>query len=330
MPQPNSKAPNKRYDGAFKATLNGLLDNFRQRGEPIQLLEDHHVQGKKILVSGASAGLGLAIAKGLAQRGAELVLLCRSKIEETRQIFEKLRFQNRVHIHQVDLSDFGQIIQVCQDIKRQHGELDTFIFNAAVVPAHDRKTPQGLEQMYAVNYFAKFVLLKQIQELGIIPKDRESRFIFISSESHRSGKDIDAEKLADYRTFKMSEVVGLYGTYKLALNKMAVQWQEEIQSNYPKAHFMAICPGPVNSSIGRDAPGWAKPIMAVVFSLFFASPAKAAVPVLYLASHNLKNQDFLYLHKKIVKQMDERSYEASSNKTLWDESNKLYEKLLKS
>ena len=63
--------------------------------------------------------------------------------------------------------------------------IDILISNAAMVPLKSRKTPQGLEETFMVNYLAPFYFINQFLDRNILKKEN-SRIIIVSSESHRN------------------------------------------------------------------------------------------------------------------------------------------------
>ena len=87
-------------------------------------------------------------------------------------------------------------------------------------------------------------------------------------------------------------------------------------------------PAPVNTNIIREVPFPIRIILRGIFSVIFRSPAKAAPPVIYLAT----SDDFIgktnqYLHMFIPKRMDEKVYDEMEGKKLWEESAKLWKQL---
>jgi hypothetical protein len=86
----------------------------------------------------------------------------------------------------------------------------------------------------------------------------------------------------------------------------------------------SLCPGPVNSSIAREAPGVFQPVMKLVFAMFFKSPEKAAEPVLYLAcSKRQEGKPFDYLFRMTRKPIDELAEDEANGKKLWEMSENL-------
>ena len=95
------------------------------------------------------------------------------------------------------------------------------------------------------------------------------------------------------------------------------------QVNYS---VFALCPGPVNSNIAREAPKMVQPVMKLVFKLFFSSPEKAAESVVYLtASEDLEGKPTDYLFLMSRKEIDKKATNPENGRRLW----KLTENLVK-
>ncbi len=304
-----------RYDSAWSATVNGIRDLFRRRERVPALRDDERLDGRVAVVTGANSGLGYAVAVQLARRGAEVWMACRSGIPEAGRRVRAESGSDRVHMLPVDLADLATIPALADALP---GRIDVLVDNAAVVPGGPSVTPQGEEGMFAVNVLAKAALLTALQDRGRLAPD--ARVIYVGSESHRSGADVDPAALGERRAFGMKDVVGLYGHYKLALTAFAVGqdrfWNGRSAfgeagsgpsaEGTPSVH--ALCPGPVRSNIARAAPGWAKPLLALVFRAFFQDPAVAAEPVLWLAcARALDGRSGQYLHGMTPKGVDARA-----------------------
>jgi NAD(P)-dependent dehydrogenase (short-subunit alcohol dehydrogenase family) len=98
----------------------------------------------------------------------------------------------------------------------------------------------------------------------------------------------------------------------------------KVKVNYS---VFALCPGPVNSNIAREAPKLVQPVMKLVFKLFFSPPEKAAEPVVYLtasAAVEGKSTDYLFLMSR--KSIDEKAINPDNGKRLWDLTENLVEK----
>ncbi len=315
-----------KYQNPFSATFNGILDLFKKQ-IPIGQLEDkQRLDGKHCLVTGANSGLGYAIAVQLLERGAHVILACRSQIEETRTKLLKQFKKDSFQILSVNLADFESIDSFMQNLADLNIKIDVGVFNAAMVPSGSKKLESGFDEMFQVNYLSKFHLVNGLLERGVFNETdkRPARIIFISSESHRTNREIDIEKLGVFEEYTISKVIDLYGYYKLVLNTFAVELAKRLDEGKRHVDVFAMCPGPVNSNIARKAPSFVQPLLRVVFGLFFSSPAKAAKPALYLAvSPDISGRKNLYLHLMQDKAMDVKALNSSNGEALWERSKAL-------
>src|SRR5215510_7629543 len=98
-----------RFNNPLEAAMTGLRDRFGPQILASRLTDDLRIDGRTCLVTGASTGLGFAIAKELARRGGRVLMVSRSGIPEAgRQIREETG-NDRVEQFRTDLSDLRQI-----------------------------------------------------------------------------------------------------------------------------------------------------------------------------------------------------------------------------
>ena len=162
----NSKQ--EKYKDPFRATLTGILDLFKKQVPDGTLSESDRLDGKTVVVDGASSGLGFAIAVEVAARGARTVMVCRSGIPEKGEEVKKLSGNKDVHMLYADFKDARSVEKLAAELREKFAPVDILICNAGVVPNKGRKTPQGLEEMFMVNYFSKFLYVTSLIENGSI------------------------------------------------------------------------------------------------------------------------------------------------------------------
>ena len=314
-----------RYSNPFTATLSGIVTLFKKSPPVGQLKDSDRIDGKVCLVTGANSGLGFAVTQQLVERGGKVIMACRSGIPEAGEKIKSLTGSDQVEMIRVDLSDINSIKALIKELKEQKLQLDIAIFNAAIVPSGSRKTPSGLDEMFMVNYLAKFILIKELLAHNLFNlKDNIPRIIYVSSESHRSGEDINFESFGKYEEYTMSKVIALYGYYKLHLNTLSAELSRRLNREGIHYAVHSLCPGAVNTNIARESPNIFKPLLKVIFGMFFQDPQKAAFPVVYLAcAREIEGQSDYYLHMKTRKDPDERSLDPSNGEKLWDRSEAL-------
>jgi NAD(P)-dependent dehydrogenase (short-subunit alcohol dehydrogenase family) len=322
-----NKEKKSNYTSPASSTWEGIRAAFMKQQKVGSLKDTDRLDGKTILIDGASSGLGFAVATQLAERGAKVIMACRSGIPEKGEEVKRKTGNTNVDMVYVDYADIFSIRKLILTVKEKYAPLDIVVSNAAMVPAQSRKTLQGLEEMFMVNYLSKFILINGLIREDCFRKngDNAPRIVFVSSESHRHPPAFDWEGFGVYKTYGMNKTVEHYGYYKLLLTTFSRELSRRIHvnGNQPLSVF-ALCPGPVNSNIAREAPGVFQPLMKLIFAMFFKSPRKAAEPVVYLAvSRELENKPFDYLFKMSRKDIDEKAEDEKNGKKLWEMSEKL-------
>jgi len=320
----------KSYSNPFTATLSGIRDLFRKQKNVVALYDGDTLTGKKVLITGASSGLGFEAAVQLARRGAHILMACRSGIPEKGEMVRKLSGNSMVDMFQVDLSDIESVIRLADTLKKSSLRPDILICNAAVVPLKSRKTRQGLEEMFMVNYLSKYLFVRLLLENDLLNTDSDNipRIIFVSSESHRNPEAFDWEGFGEYRDYTMGKTVELYGYYKLLLTTFANELSRRLNAKGKTTYSVfALCPGPINSNIAREAPLIFKPLLKLVFRIFFRSPEKAVQPVVYFAcSPEVTGKPIDYLFLISRKEMDSKATDTHNGEKLWRLSEELLER----
>lgn len=325
------QAKKSNYKNPASSTWEGIRAAFAKQQKVGVVKDNERLDGKTVLVDGASSGLGYAIATQLAARGARVIMACRSGIPAKGEEVKQKTGNKNVEMVPVDFSDAVSIQKLITTVRDRYAPLDIVVSNAAMVPRQSRKTPQGLEEMFMVNYLSKFIFINGLIREKCFRTGGSSnpRIVFVSSESHRHPPAFDWESFGEFKDYSMNKTVAYYGYYKLLLTTYTRELSRRIRANgSPSVSVFALCPGPVNSKIAREAPGIFQPLMKLIFAMFFKSPEKAAEPVIYLAvSKDLEGKPYDYLFKMSRKEIDEKAEDEMNGKKLWELSEKLCEEI---
>jgi NAD(P)-dependent dehydrogenase (short-subunit alcohol dehydrogenase family) len=339
------------YEKPFSALLAGVSDRLKKKHPIGALTPAERVDGKTCLVTGANSGLGKAIAVELARRGGRIVMACRSGHPAAGESVKRESGNSCVEMARIDLTDFDSIRVFCKEMKRQRRCFDIVVLNAGIVAACSRRTKQGFEEMFGVNYLANFLLVNRLLRDGTIPnsvftgrKDgtaspggdagldtsgsaRIPRIVFVSSEAHRTSEPIDFTTLGQFRDYGMNGSLKEYGFTKLCLTAFAVELARRLRT--PRGVDVAVhalCPGIVNTNIAREAPGWIQPIMKIVFPLFAVIPSSAAEPAIYLScARSLEGRTRIYLHLMNEKEPAPHAVDPETGRQLWVQTEDLIE-----
>jgi len=297
------------------------------RRELAPLAADERLDGKVALVTGGASGLGFATSVDLARRGARVLLAdCRDLEAAHRRALSLGVAADRIEPLHVDLADLVSIDRFAANLRRRDVRLDRLVLNAAIVPTAARTTPQGLDEMFVVNYLSSFALVTRLLDDRVLPHDRPAgdvpRVIFVSSESHRWSDDLVLEGIDRARDGSPRRVLGWYGSYKLMLTTFAWELARRLQAGgTPRVAVFALCPGAMRTRIARELPRPLRAPLDVLMRLLFQDPFVADEPVLHLAcSRTLEGRTAVYLHKMSPKDVDPRAADARPGQALWEAS----------
>ena len=139
------------------------FNKARKRWRPVsRWMGDKHV-----VITGASAGLGLAAARRLAELGAELTLVIRneSKALELKRVIERETGNSRIHIEIADLALIADVERLVQRMNQAGKPIDVLVNNAGALFNPREETPEGLEQSFALLLLSPFRLTEGLQPL---------------------------------------------------------------------------------------------------------------------------------------------------------------------
>jgi NAD(P)-dependent dehydrogenase (short-subunit alcohol dehydrogenase family) len=211
-----------------------------------QVLEGVNLRGKRILVTGASAGLGVETIRALVAHGAQVVGAARD-LTKARQATEPVRAHaaNGGSFELVPL-DLASLVSVrsCADALVAGGKVfDVIIANAGVMACPQGKTADGFETQFGTNHLGHFVLINRL--LPVLK--RGSRVVNLSSSGHRFA-DVDLEDTNFKRTPYVEFVA--YGRSKTANVLFAVEFDRRHKGEGIRA--VALHPGSIQTELGRS------------------------------------------------------------------------------
>lgn len=179
-------------------------------------------EGKVIIITGATSGLGKEALKVLVQKGATIIAAVRN-IEKAKKVIEEVKQTSpnaSIDIQKLDLASLNSIKSFAERITTNYKRLDVLINNAGVMACPFSKTEDGFEIQMGVNHLGNFALTGLLMPL--LKSTKNARIVVTSSIAHRAG-NIDLEDLNwEKRTYNTSKAYGdskianLYFTYELA------------------------------------------------------------------------------------------------------------------
>ncbi len=325
------------HDSAVGAVFTAIYD-LRSRERGLAPLDPSvRLDGKTALVTGASSGLGKAVAVDLARRGARVLLACRSGIPEAGEdvVRKSGCLARSVEMLRVDLSDLDSIVALSNELARRGETLDLFVGNAGLAANNARRTKQGFEEMFAVHYLANHLFPRRLLASGVIPNSVYAsngrtgtaipRIVYVTSEAHRSSAGLDFDRFGAFADHGVTDAMRVYGGTKLALTTLATELARRLTTGgRPSVSVHALCPGAVASRIARDAPGFVQRPLDMVMKAFFRSPEDAAAPVVYLAAApELAGDTGWYMHLMRRKTASPAAIDEGNGRLLWERGEEL-------
>ena len=209
------------------------------------VLEGVDLSGKRILVTGVSAGLGVETARVLAAHGARVVGAARD-LDKARRATEPVRAQaargGGLELVELDLASLASVRSCADALVAEGGPFDLVIANAGVMACPKGTTTDGFETQFGTNHLGHFVLINRIASL-LKPG---SRLVNLSSAGHRFA-DVDLDDPNFERT-PYAEFVA-YGRSKTANILFAVEFDARHKDEGVRA--AAVHPGGIQTELGR-------------------------------------------------------------------------------
>ena len=322
----------KDYNRITNAVSAAVIDRLSRKETITPVPESARIDGKVCLVTGSNSGLGKAVAIDLAKRGGHVLMACRSGHPDAGEEVCRVSASDKVEMLKVDLADLDSVHRLCDRLKRRGQRLDITVLNAGLMPRSARRSSQGYELMFAVHFLANRVLIDRFLADGLIrPSIRPGqrpRIVIVASEAHRSAEAIDFEEFGVFTEYGLKDGLKYYAASKLRLSTYAQELSRRLNPDGEiRVAVNSLCPGPVNSSIAREAPVFLKPVLYPVMNLLFASPEKAAKSVIYLCcAEEMGCRSGVYIHLMREKPASPLARDKAAGARLWQVSKSLLKK----
>jgi protochlorophyllide reductase len=165
--------------------------------------------GRTVLITGANSGLGLAAAGLLADRGARVLMACRSP-ERGKEALRTVG--GTAELVKLDLADLGSVREAAEDVRARTGDrLDVLMNNAGVMMTPKQRTADGFELQFGTNHLGHAALTWLLMPaLRTVPG---ARVVTLSSMAARPGRVDLADPQFEHRRYQPNTA---YSQAKLA------------------------------------------------------------------------------------------------------------------
>lgn len=286
--------------------------------------------GKVVVITGGNSGLGFETARAFAQKGADLVLACRSESRgeaAKNKILEEIP-EAKIAIIIVDLMDLSSVRSFAEKFTHSYSQLHILVNNAGIMTSPYGLTKDGFESQMGTNYLGHFALTGLL--LDVLTRTPKSRVVMVSSLAHRWGKinlpNTIFEKADSYRSMRA------YGSSKLASLLFIYELQRKFENNGNNSIAVAAHPGASFTNLGRYREGkFLYKLFSPLIKIVLPVPEAGALSQLKAAvDPNVKGGEFygpsgffqLGGHPKLVKST-KKSHNRELAQKLWDLSEEL-------
>ncbi len=231
----------------FQYRFRDMGDFLRnEKKEPLEC--SRSLEGKTVVISGATSGIGYQTARLLASKGADLI--CLNRNPERSELLEKELFDEyscRIATIITDFSSLEQTKNCARELIDRKTPIDVLIHNSGVFYTRKTFSEDGIEMVFQVNHLSSFCLNYML--MGKLKGENRARVIYVNSEGHRfalSGVHTNDLKwkfhfyngLKSYGAAKTAQLLSMYRFNELFLDS-------DVTLN-------AMHPGNVKSNIGEN------------------------------------------------------------------------------
>jgi NAD(P)-dependent dehydrogenase (short-subunit alcohol dehydrogenase family) len=208
------------------------------------MTEPQSMSGKTCIVTGANSGIGLETARGLARRGASVVLVCRNAEKGRAALAEIQRDSGftRLDLLIADMSSQASVRALAAQILEKYPRVDVLINNAGTAISKRALSVDGIEMTVAGNYLGAFLLTLLL--LDRLKASAPSRIVNVSSEAQRRAR-LDMQDLQFER--RKYSGISAYAQSKVLMNAWTFELARRLEGTLVTAN--CLHPGVVRTNI---------------------------------------------------------------------------------
>jgi retinol dehydrogenase 12 len=246
------------------------------------MAESQIMTGKTCIITGANSGIGLETARGLAQMGAHVVLVCRNPEKGRAAVADIQRGSPGAPLDLLiaDMSSQASVRGLAAQILEKYPRLDVLINNAGTAITQRALSVDGIEMTIAGNHLGAFLLTLLLLER--LKASAPSRIVNVSSEAQRRALLVMDDIQFERRKYS---AIGAYGQSKVLMNACTFELARRLEGMGVTVN--CLHPGVVATNIwhsGEATLPLAIKVLVRAFKPFMLNSRKGAQVSLYLAT----------------------------------------------
>lgn len=273
------------------------------------------MQGKVVLITGATNGIGRAAALALARMGASVAVAGRNqqRLDDTLAMIRAESGVEAVSGLLADLSTQAGVRQLADTFREQHDRLDILLNNAGANFRERADTADGLERTFALNHMAYYLLTRLL--LDMLQASAPARIVNVSSEAHRQQRTFDFDNLDGRRRWPMFGF-GAYSQSKLANVLFTRELARRLEGSGVTVN--AMHPGVVNTGLFQNVGGIGGLVLRTLAPVFMKTPEQGADTLVWLASaEELEGRSGGYYVRRRLREPSAAAQDVEAAQRLW-------------
>lgn len=210
-----------------------------------EVLKGIELQGRTVLITGGSSGLGAETARAFAAKGAEVIITARN-LTKARDLADEIESSTGQQVR-VEKLELGSLDSIKEFAQRFSGKLDILINNAGVMACDQTTTADGFEQQFGVNHVGHFLLTCLL--IPALKQGEKARIVNLSSGGHRFSPVVFEDIQFQNRPY---DRWASYGQSKTANILFTVALDKRLNQHGIRA--LAVHPGVIQTELGRHLP----------------------------------------------------------------------------
>jgi len=232
----------------------------------------------RVIVTGATSGIGKEIARGLVEEGASVAIVGRNPAKLAATVEE---LGGDVDTYTADLSELKAVRALVSELHERESHINVLVNNAGINLGGGAPTSDGYDPMLATNYLSPWLLTTLV--LDLLRAGAPARVVNVASEAHRVADHIDPAHLTDFDTSGNEIAVNrAYGRTKLELILFTQELAGRVKHDGITVN--AVCPGLVATNLAGASSPFTRVADLLSITPLVRRPAQGAALPLALAT----------------------------------------------